>query len=381
MANQPRDEQAGRTNSLGLRGRALDDVLNELDAHGESRNSSREFVRWPHRLEKVFLKVRQPGGPEVVIRVACRNLSRGGIGIIHSAYLHPGSKCAVVLPHLTEGPKVLCGCVVRCQHRRGVLHEIGIRFDTPIHVREYIEPTSARDCLSLETVNPTELTGCLVYLDDSELDRKILHHYLRDTRMRIRATGSPAEAAAFIAEGCDLIIVDNALGADRGVDLVKRWREGGVPTPIILVSAEPSDELPRAVADKNTAFVAKPFNQDKLLRAIGEFLLTTRPAHRVQRESAPDDPIKELTHELGAYADRLAAAIDKKDSAECRAVCLQIRGSAPALGLLELGQAADRAAQLISDGAAVEELRPKLQPIVEGCRGAASAPAPAPAAA
>lgn len=368
------DDAPGRTNSIGLSGRALDSLLHELDDINEDgANPKREFVRWPHRLDRVFLKVRQPGGQETVIRVVCRNLSRGGMAILHNAFMHPKSKCAVVLPHLTNGPTVIEGAVVRCQHRRGVIHEIGIRFAGAINVRDFVPLDPFADCFSLERVRPGDLRGCLVVVDDSELDQKIVQHFLRETDLRVRAALTPEQGMAHIGEGCDMILMDYAIGDAAGVDLVCRIRAAGDRTPVIMMTCDTSSTTrQRVLGAQANGFLSKPLNQDLLLRALGEFLIAEKSNTHLRSTLSKGDPALRLVagfvRDLRGFADRLEQAVTDDDVAKCRALCLEVHGSSPALGFGELGSMADKAAASLASAASVADSRDMLRVLIAACR-------------
>jgi DNA-binding response OmpR family regulator len=68
---------------------------------------------------------------------------------------------------------------------------------------------------------------------------------------------------------CDAAIVDMMLGTDRGIDLVRRLREGGMAGPVLILSAlsgvEDRTEGLDAGADD---YVAKPFEYAELLARL-----------------------------------------------------------------------------------------------------------------
>lgn len=74
-----------------------------------------------------------PGGGEVLVRAVVKDVSRTGMGMLYGGYLHLETQ---VLARFVdrEGAPILLqgGKVVRCTHVRGVVHEVGIRFDAEI---------------------------------------------------------------------------------------------------------------------------------------------------------------------------------------------------------------------------------------------------------
>jgi hypothetical protein len=113
-------------------GEFLNEVLEELDSvRVDSRHERRKFSRQVYRSMNVVLIAKEAGG-EIAFMAASRNLSRGGISILHRQMMYPKDRCRLVLP-LQEGKRMLVSAqIVRCRHVRGITHEIGIRFDRPI---------------------------------------------------------------------------------------------------------------------------------------------------------------------------------------------------------------------------------------------------------
>ncbi len=368
------DDVSGRTNSIGLAGRPLESLLQELDSSDEGgENAKRQFVRWPHRIDRVFLKVRHPGGQETVIRVVCRNLSRGGMAILHNAFMHAQSKCAVVLPHLTSGPTVVEGTVVRCQHRRGVIHEIGIRFTKSINIRDYVPLDPFADCFSLERVTPSDLRGCLVVVDTSEHVQKMVQHFLRETSLRVRSALTLEQGELFIGEGCDIILIDYSLGETTGADFITRIRNAGDLTPVIMTTSDTSTATRlRVLRARANGFLSKPLNQDVLLRALGEFLIAEKPNTLLRCTLSKGDPalrqVADFVRELRGLADRIDQAMSSNDAATCRALCLEVHCSSPARGFKELGTMADRAATALGASNSVADSRDMLRVLIAACR-------------
>ncbi|MEI7657253.1 MAG: hypothetical protein WCK33_04240 [Phycisphaerae bacterium] len=129
-----------RSNTLGLSGLALKQVHAALDAVDTQteRNNARAYARVSVRYASVSVCIEQSGGCRNELLMAGRNLSRGGVSLLHSGFIHDGTKCIVRLPLKSSLVVSFRGSVVRCTHRGGTLHEIGIKFVRPLdqHVFE-----------------------------------------------------------------------------------------------------------------------------------------------------------------------------------------------------------------------------------------------------
>jgi len=349
---------ASRPNSVS--GPALEALLDTFDAGAPQDHTKREFVRWPFRRHSVMLRVAQPSGIEVTLRVACRNISRGGMSILHNAYLHPGSRCAGALPHPTQRFVKVSGTIVRSTHRTGTIHEVGVKFDTPIDPVEFLNTDPLHDYYNLERVDTEQLHGSILHVDDSELDRKIVQHYLRDTQLRIRPAGTVAEAKAIALEG---------------VDLIRDLRSGGDSTPVVLVTSDTSQVMREKIGQiPFSSFIAKPFDEHLLLRAIGEFLLVRGQSSSAKSTLDADDPNRQMldtfVRDLNSFAERLEKNVEQDNHDRCRNICLQVKTTAPQMGFGRIAQLATAACDKLSSTGSVREAAAELRALVGACRAA-----------
>lgn len=139
-------------------GDLLKEVLDELDdAENRSHPERRKYERIRYRCLNVALIIREVGH-DVAFMVVTRNLSRGGVSLLHRHAMSPGQPCTVVFP-MRDGPKqvFVTGRTARCRHVRGLLHEVGIRFDKPItesHLKRILE--RGRDLLKPATTGAAD---------------------------------------------------------------------------------------------------------------------------------------------------------------------------------------------------------------------------------
>ncbi len=366
-----------RANTLGLDRSQLIPILDRLDfALGPAeRTLRRGFVRWPFRRETVELRFRHPGGSLVVIRVACRNLSRGGMSVLHSAFVHPGTECTAMVPHPELGVAPVEGRVARCEHRLGVIHEVGVRFSEEIDVRQFIAHDPFSDFFCLEKVDPKTLAGGVVYIDDSPVDHKIVQHMLRETRVRMRGAETARAGLAQIEEGCDLVLCDLHLGDGSGLDLVAAMRARGIKTPAIILTTEKSGSLRRAAEGLRVeAFIQKPPEQSLLLRAMGEFLIVRREKPETgtsgEGPGAPEELVRLYLESLAACAADLEETVRRNDQKGAAGVCQKIAGSGPAGAFSSVRLLAIEAAQALGAAETLRGAAGPLRALVRACRDA-----------
>lgn len=265
-----------RRNSLGLGERELGALLEELDAESRPGGaaSARKYVRRPFARTSLPLQVAHHDGTVANILVACRNISQRGMSVLHSAFLHTGSRCLAALPHPTGEPVIVRGSIVRCTHRKGIVHELGIEFERDIDPGRILELDPLSDWFTLERVQPRRLIGDVVCVDASSTDQRILRHHLRETSLNVRLYSSAIEALAELgSKKYDLLITAYLIAEMTGVELIQAMRDRAIETPAVLYTAEDPEVLrPDLLRCKANAFLAMPIDRVVLFRAIAEFL-------------------------------------------------------------------------------------------------------------
>ena len=261
-----------RQNTIGLDDRRLADLLDKLDA-GEAAPAPARRTHTRHHFRRTALRVAllRPDGTPLPLIVACRNLSRGGISILHNAFIHPGTRCLVMIPAITGGQVPVQASVVRCTHCQGLVHEVGLQFADPLDLHHFLQLDPLSDWLTLERVNAPDLTGSLLCVAADDADARIIRHFLRGTRLAVSTVSTAAHAIA--APPADLVITDESLPDASAADLISALRARGHAGPVLVTA--PAHELARRdelSAVPASAFLAKPLDQQLLLRAIAELL-------------------------------------------------------------------------------------------------------------
>lgn len=369
-------------NTLRMHGPALQRLLDELDAAADQASSSasskRDYRRWSLRgVPDIQVDIHQPGGTLTSLRYVCRDLSGSGVGILHNAFIYPGSRCIVHIAVSGKRTTAVPGVVSRCRLTGKGIHEIGIKFRTPITVREFIDLDPFKGKFSLERIDPSSIKGALLHIEDSAMDRKLVRHLLQDTQLDVVAAENGAEGRKRAAENFDLILCDCQMPGMSGFDLCRQLREDSVQTPIIMVSAEQSSNVPEdAKAVGANAFLRKPITRDLLLAGVAEFLLlapvSSDSCGPIYTTIAPDDPLSkfvpEFIDELKSTAKRLTAALEADDVEACRMECFQVMGAASSLGLEPIGRIASEALQKVTASMSVTESARSVKDLIFACR-------------
>ena len=331
----------------------------------------RSFVRWPYP-KSVAVGIRQGGsGGLVLIAMACRNISSGGIALLHSSFAHDGSPVRVCLKKTTGQIVAIDGKIVHCRHLRGTTHEIGVQFESSIDPREFLSLDGLADSFTVEHVDPGTLEGCVLAIDGSDTDLRLIQHFMQGTRVRFRTASTIEEGLSKAAEGCDLILCAHELGGTNGAELIRGLRRAGHLAPVLIMTPDTTidEKLLEARAD---AILAKPIARETLLRALAEFMMN-RDGDLPKTTTLPGDHpnlkfVVDWVGQLDTCAEKLEQALEHNDAETCRGLCLQLADTGPTLGFQALADIANEAAQVVaSDVSTVYAVR-AVRRLVVACR-------------
>jgi hypothetical protein len=133
--------------------RKLSEKLAEVDS---SHTGQRQHPRVSYRkLAQIAVAIQLPDGQWAKYIVRSRNLSSGGIGFIHGAYVHTDSRCRIIIKNLHGRVVCLEGVVRHCQYLCGTAHDVGVQFDTPIELTDYTEVSPETISVNSGTKAPT----------------------------------------------------------------------------------------------------------------------------------------------------------------------------------------------------------------------------------
>jgi hypothetical protein len=171
-------------NSVSLPEAKRGELLDRLDGKGGStergnrRHERRIDTRFEYRMRDVIVRVEHLAGGTSDLPVSSRNLSSGGIGFLHGAYMHIGSKCLVVL--ITKNKEVvqMHGAVVMCRHLEGLVHEIGVQFEGRILPERFVSELTDEHA-TVQSQEVPKLRGRLLYVEDTKAGAALLEHFVK----------------------------------------------------------------------------------------------------------------------------------------------------------------------------------------------------------
>jgi DNA-binding response OmpR family regulator len=123
----------------------------------------------------------------------------------------------------------------------------------------------------------------ILVVEDEQAIRTALADFLEFHGFRVTQAGDGLEAGRCVERGrFDLILLDLMLPGVSGEQLCSRWRQAGLQTPIIMVTAKGQEKdkihgLELGADD----YITKPFSLEEMLARIRAVLRRTGPARAV----------------------------------------------------------------------------------------------------
>ncbi|MCC5824147.1 MAG: response regulator [Phycisphaerales bacterium] len=369
--------QAAR-NTLGVGGQAYELLLSKLDERQEEGevDPQRVYTRMPLMDPFVRVQVESDGSSRKEITLACRNLSRGGVGLLHSSFMYPNTPVTVFLNRTDGSSPGIRGKVVRVQHRGGVVHEIGIKFDKEINPRDYVTSDVTEIMPSFERVRAETLSGKVVIVSRNEETRKAIREFLQESELTLGFARNAEEAMIELDKQPDIVLIDIDLGSLSGPELLKKMRGKGYGRPAVLVG-DPGDGVTRSLVKVcgADALLRTPLTADGLLCVLGEFLLSGWSIEHLDKaRSRVDRPtLVSLCTELGKLGIVLDQQVQRDDRVALFGTCQKIAGVSLMVGMNGVASMAERLAQQAADG--VEAIGELVEQVRLGCAAAGKAAA------
>ncbi|MEM9372565.1 MAG: response regulator [Planctomycetota bacterium] len=368
-------------NSLRLGDRELKKLSSMLESGTPSGARQREHVRWSFCQTSTWLTIDHPGGSRQTLVVATRNLSRRGIGLLHSSYMYPGTRAEVTFVSGDGTPIRVTGEITRCVHVSGRVHEIGVRFDDEISIRDVLGLDPMLEAYSLEQVEPGSLHGRVLIVAGSEFEQQLIVKMLEQTSLDLQIAHDIERSCEKARDGCDLVVCDSVIiSGEDGVDLVAALRSSGYDAPVIVIGSgscsATRDDLRMVGAN---GYLGKPLNASRMLQAVGEFLIADGDGGPLYSNLGADNPMSEL---IGAFMRELpgltlqvekAMRDDNLDMA--LGACRTLGGSGSPLGFGELTDLALRAERALTESGSLRGGGSDLRALLIACRRVKHRPA------
>lgn len=361
MANEFYDTLRMRPSDI----QALLEEHRERESDGASQRSAR---RWMMQQQKAIVTLIDAYGTKTNLIVVPRNLSTGGVGFFHGGFVYTGTQCFVTMRALSGSAHPIRGRVVRCVHKRGRMHEIGVRFDEEISPREYFIDVGDAPLFNAEAVDIANLRGTALIVAESAAERSLVADHFRESGMIITSASDATSAIdKLVNEDPDIVFADASLADMPWRAFVQSLRDGGFVGPIILLASQPDQSLRiSALTAGASEVIFKPLSASILHRAAAEYLLT---ASSISSDLQPmiseldagkvsRDVIASYIDELHDNAVALHHALRENDFDALKRVFNAIGATAHQFGFPALGDTAREAESLLDnpDGSRIVKL-------------------------
>jgi CheY-like chemotaxis protein len=303
-----------------------------------------------------------------------RNLSVGGISLLHTAFLYKGTECRVLLKKRLGGEEALTATVSWCRLVTGNIHLLGLKFSRTIFVKHFLEPSECRDLIEAAPTNPAELKGRLLLVDDQEMDRLLFGHYVKGTACEVAVASNASEAAdEMMVAPVDVIFCDLNFPNKTGEKMIADFRSAGFKGYIVALTAETDPaRLKGAITAGANDVLQKPYDAEKLLNQISKALKAGDGADHIYSTLADQPNATTLIEQYIQQVDRVLGDMNKGITAEdfnkVRAACQTLLGTGAGYGFPLVSAAAKDAVTSLDSSQSVSEARDELKLLESICR-------------
>ena len=162
----------------------------------------------------------------------------------------------------------------------------------------------------------TEQNTRVLVIEDEQKIRTALTDFLEFHGFKATQASDGQEAERIVSEGkFDLILLDLMLPKISGEQLCTKWRQNGLQTPIIMVTAKGQEKERIKGLDLGADdYITKPFSLEEMLARINAVLRRTDPARAVGQAFKFADLDVDVSA-LKAKRDRKEIEITKREAA------------------------------------------------------------------
>ena len=346
------------------------DRIDEMEANAEKSDGrpSSSDERVSFRKPDIAVAAEHPGGGLAHFMVCGRDLSPQNMTFLHCGYLHQNTRCKIELPTIWNGTEAVFGIVKECRHIEGSFHDVRIVFEEPADLRHFIDQGDVLARYMADRTTPTDLMGSILFIDDQEVECRLMTHHLRETRITLK-TVNTVEAAldAVQTRPFDVILCDLNLAGTKGEDAMRALVEAGFNGPIIVLTGETNPtRLKEAKEAGAVAILQKPYDPGKLQGVLAEWL-----AGDANGDNGPifstmfdnpgmDDLIREYMQHIAQTIQNLRGAMRQDDFETVRTCCQIAKETGGSYGFLPLSEVAEQAIKALDASASIGESTKQL---------------------
>lgn len=348
--------------TLRLSDTRVDAILEKLDqGKHETHSSKRGAERIDYRVKNCVVCMRLPGtsGPTAFI-VSTRDISATGLSFLHGGFVHLSTRCVVHLVGAHGQSQNVEATVVRCEYKVDMVHEVAIKFKTPIDPSAY-SPSTVKTKILLAEDNPAITRLAMAFLEKLNVQADCVD------------SGKLAVEMAF-KNTYDAILMDVDMPVMDGIEATKSLRSKGYGGVIIAATArtQPGDktQLLEAGCDR---YLPKPYSFDSLremIESLHQEPLRSSLAYDPAMRPLIDAFVQELPKKLHA----IEACFANEEKEQLAALCRSLKGEAGGYGFQPISAAAKDAESAVIDKAPQNHLEAAINKLSGLCGLARAAP-------
>lgn len=353
------------------------DKLDQTEQRG-GKNPKRAAARLEYRVRDIPLSVNHPGGGVGRYIVLGRNLSSGGISLIHAGYLHNGTECRMALTLPSGGAKTLIGKVVFCRLASGQMHEIGVEFTEKIDVQQFASASVRRlndDPEVRASLMP--IPGNAIIVAPAEADRRLIESRLKQSGLNptpVDRAGAALDQVKLLTYA--LAVVDLGLADPGPAALVESLKKAGYVGCIVGLAADESpSERQRAIDMGMHDCIFKPMRFEamhtliaKLMRSNGGNIDGGSPIiSTIAGEHGAEDLIKFFLGAAGEAAAAIAAAVHKNDLKTVQKECQSLKSIAGGYGFQPVVESARQVLQALEVSPSIQAASGRISALLNVC--------------
>jgi len=327
--------------ALRLTAKEREDLLRELDEAASRHRgpNHREAERQGyHDAGGILVTLAHPGGSDAHVLARCRNISEAGMGLLHGGFVYPQTPCCCRLKTNRGEAIEIRGVVRRCQHVRGRVHELGVVFDHPIELHQFVTLEDAQVEASNSKAGSGEIEGRVLYVESNVADRELFRYYVSAAGPTVMVATSPAEAAEKVAaEQIDLVVCHDTAGPSACGSFITRLREARYTGAVAVITTDerPSTEQALLAGGVDDVVLSpyRPGDLNNLLRRhLGDGMRSRTLESRLWAEPDAQPLVRKFLELLGDYVDRLNEQIGDGDREAAQRLCLELKGTGGSYG-------------------------------------------------
>ena len=333
------------------------------------RREAAERLSFRHR--DIALIVEHPGGGIGSYHICTRNLTPQGVSVVHGGYLHRGTRAKILLPTIWGGEEAIRGRVLWCRVLSGMIHEAGVRFETPVDLWRFLEgeeggPNNDRS----SNGDHRDLDGRVLLLDDLEIECRMCEHHLAPTKLELVTCTTLVKALELVRDdNFDAVLCDINLGDLPGEEAIKAIRKTPFLGPIIALTGESNPSRMRQVKQAGAdAIVRKPYDPKNLLAVLSEWISKGGAdglAGPMYSQLASQERCEGLLDGFFEFVEEIKGemkkAITADDVAQTRRVAQDVRETAGGYGFPAVSEAAERAVTALDSSCSITESTHEIQ--------------------